>query len=94
MQGKAVQLGLRGSLAAGQVQVYGNGALVATKDFYGAGQTSYLIQWAPGLTSGTDGAKGHEQGDLLLYYYGNNGSRIAPYNGYHGVGIWDALVIY
>lgn len=93
-RGKGVQVSLRGSTAAGQIAIYGSGKLIATAELYSAGRPGYVAQWMPGIATSTDSSKGDIDGDYLLIYTGNNNSRVSQSFGYHGITIFDAIVIY
>lgn len=93
-RGKGIQITFRRSTSAGQLALYGNGAILQSQDLFSPGRPPWIHQWLPGIAPGADLAKGDTEAEWVLNYTGNNASHVAASSGYHGVAISDALVVY
>ncbi len=93
-RGQGLQLTFRRSTAGGQVNLYGNGALMQSQDLYAPGRPPWIFQWSTTAPSGRAIGGGEADSELVLTYIGDNPSRTGPSYGYHAVTLSDALVIY
>jgi hypothetical protein len=74
------------------------GTAAGTKDLYLAGRPGWFLSYLPGYQNssipGNILSGGSPNRSLTIKYTGNNGSRVAPTNGNHGIDIFNATLFY